>query len=46
MQSMLDIGFKPYVSDPDVWMQAPTKIKGDKCYEFVLIYVDDLFLCS
>jgi hypothetical protein len=42
---MIDIGFKPCVADPDVWMRAATKVNGDKYYEYVLIYVDDNLAC-
>jgi Reverse transcriptase (RNA-dependent DNA polymerase) len=45
-QSMIDIGFKPCVADPDVWMRAAAKNNGDKYYEYVLIYVDDILACS
>jgi Reverse transcriptase (RNA-dependent DNA polymerase) len=45
-QSMLDIGFKPCLADPDVWMRPAVKPNGDKCYDYVLIYVDDLLVCS
>jgi Reverse transcriptase (RNA-dependent DNA polymerase) len=45
-QSMLDIGFKPCLADPDVWMQPAVKANGDKCYDYVLIYVEDLLVCS
>ena len=43
---MMDIGFIPCVADPDVWMRAATKENGDKYYEYVLIYVDDILVCS
>lgn len=45
-QSMSDIGFKPCQADPDVWMRGAVKENGNKYYEYVLIYVDDLLVCS
>lgn len=45
-QSMIDIGFKPCLADPDVWMKPAVKKNGDKYYEYVLIYVDDILAVS
>jgi hypothetical protein len=43
---MNDAGFKPCLADPDVWMRPAVKKNGDECYDYVLIYVDDLLVCS
>ena len=41
---LYDIGFKSSIADPDVCMRTATKPVGDKYYEYILCYVDDL-LC-
>jgi hypothetical protein len=33
-------------ADPDVWIRASVKPNGEKYYEMVLIYVDDILHCS
>ena len=43
---MMDIGVKSCIADPDVWLRAAVKPNGDKYYEYVLIYVDDLLVFS
>jgi hypothetical protein len=35
-------GFISSKADPDVWMRAACKPNGDKFYEYVLCYVDDI----
>ena len=35
--SLRDMGFKPTLSDPDLWYQD-----AGECYEYICIYVDDL----
>jgi hypothetical protein len=34
------------VADPDVWLRPAVKGNGDKYYEYVLIYVDDILALS
>ena len=41
-----NIGFKSSIADPDVWLRAPTKPTGEKYYEYMLIYVDDILSIS
>jgi hypothetical protein len=38
--------FVSCVADPDVWMRPVVKINGDKYYEYVLMYVDDVLALS
>ena len=40
---MKQIGYKPCLADPDLWMKPMTR-KGDclEYYEYVLLYVDDV----
>jgi hypothetical protein len=45
-QTMMDMGFKSCLADPDVWLRAATKADGTKYYEYVLIYVDDILAVS
>ena len=42
--TLADIGFKPSLADPDVWMRPAMKSNGFKYWEMILCYVDDL-LC-
>ena len=41
-----DLGFRPSLADPDVWMKPATKRNGFKYYEYVLCYVDDVMVVS
>ena len=41
---LYDIGFKPSLADPDVWMRPAIKSNGFRYWELILCYVDDL-LC-
>jgi hypothetical protein len=34
------------VADPDVWLRPAVKDNGDKYYEYVLIYADDILAVS
>ena len=43
---MRDLGFESIVADPDVWRRAQTKPNGEKYYELILIYADDLHIVS
>ena len=43
-EKLHDIGFKPSLADPDVWMRPAMKSNGFKYWELILCYVDDL-LC-
>ena len=43
-ETLNDIGFKPSLADPDVWMRPAMKSNGFKYWELILCYVDDI-LC-
>ena len=45
-QLLRDMGFEDTKADPDVWRRSATKENGDKYYELVLIYVDDILAIS
>ena len=34
------------MADPDVWMRAATKLDGEKYYEYILCYVDEILCIS
>jgi hypothetical protein len=36
------MSYRPSVADPDVWMRPAVKPNGEKYYEYVLAYVDDI----
>lgn len=39
-----EIGYKPSLADPDVWMRPAVKADGTLYYSYILAYVDDI-LC-
>ena len=39
-------GYRPTVTDPDVWLRAAVKPSGFEYYEYVLCYVDDVLAIS
>ena len=41
-----DMGFRPSLADPDVWMKPATKENGKRYYEYILCYVDDVLAIS
>ena len=41
-----DIGFKSSIADPDVWMRPAVKQDGERYYEYMLCYVDDILCIS
>ena len=41
-----ELGFQSSLADPDVWLRAATKGDGEKYYEYVLMYVDDILAIS
>jgi hypothetical protein len=43
-QTLRDEGFRSCLADPDAWMQPRSKPNGDKCWEYVLVYVDDVLV--
>ena len=40
------INFTSCPADPDVWMRPAIKSDGSKCYDYVLVYVDDALVVS
>ena len=41
-----EIGFTPSEADPDVWLRRSVKPDGEKYYEYILCYVDDIMSVS
>ena len=41
-----DLGFKPCKADQDVWLRPAVKDTGEKYYEYILVYTDDLLIIS
>lgn len=41
-----DIGFRPSLADPDVWMRPAVRENGFKYWEYILCYVDDILAIS
>ena len=40
------LNFASCPADPDVWMRPAIKSDGSKCYDYVLLYVDDALVLS
>ena len=45
-ECMLHLDFQPCLADPDVWMRPAKKSDGTECYEYVLLYTDDVLVVS
>ena len=45
-ETLDDMGFHSSHADPDVWMRPAVKPDGEKYYEYILIYVDDILTIS
>ena len=45
-EKLSDMGFQSSMADPDVWLRAATKGDGERYYEYVLMYVDDILAIS
>ena len=41
-KNLRELGFTSSKADPDLWMRAGVKPNGDKIYEYVISYVDDI----
>ena len=41
-----DLGYRPTLADPDVWLKPAVKPDGFKYYEMVLCYVNDVMVIS
>ena len=46
VERMDKMGFKSSIADPDVWIRPATKIDDEQYYDFILLYVDDMFAIS
>ena len=46
VERMDKMGFKSSIADPDVWIRPTTKIDDEQYYEFILMYVDNMFEIS
>ena len=44
--NLRDMGFTSSLGDPDVWLRAAEKNDHTEYYEYILVYVDDLFIIS
>ena len=42
----VELQFEPCKADGDVWMRKATKPNGDKYWEYILCYVDDILVVS
>jgi hypothetical protein len=42
-EHLYDMGFRSSQADPDVWLRPARKQSGEKYYEYVLCYVDDVW---
>lgn len=43
---MRHLEFDHCLADPDVWMRPAKKSDGSSCYEYILLYVDDVLVIS
>jgi hypothetical protein len=43
---LYEIGYRPTRGDPDVWLRPAITNDGTNVYEYVLVYVDDIFCVS
>mmetsp|Transcript_165 Transcript_165/g.263 ORF Transcript_165/g.263 Transcript_165/m.263 type:complete len:116 (-) Transcript_165:986-1333(-) len=44
--TLFDLGFISCLADPVVWLHPATKENGKEYHEYILVYVDDLLVCS
>ena len=45
-EALVQLGFKSTRADPDVWIQASFHLDGEKYYEMLFVYVDDILALS
>ena len=45
-QTLREMEFVPSIADTDVWRQPTLKENGDKIYEYIVVYVDDILAMS
>ena len=43
---LYEMNYRASLADPDVWMRPATKPSGERYYEYVLCYVDDVLVIS
>ena len=43
---LYEMNYRASLADPDVWMRPATKSSGERYYEYVLCYVDDVLVIS
>ncbi len=43
---MSHLGFFSLCADPDVWLRLSKGSTGEECYEYVLLYIDDVLVIS
>ena len=44
--TLREAGYESCKADPDVWIKPKIKPNGEKYWEYVLIYVDDILVMS
>ena len=44
--SLDDMSFKTSQANPDVWVWLGEKPDGEECYQYILVYVDDILAIS
>ena len=44
--TLIEMGFKSCMADPDVWLRPAQKDNGFTYYEYILTYVDDCLVVS
>jgi len=45
-QKLIEMGYRSTKADPDVWIHSAVKPNGEKYYEMLLVYVDDILCVS
>ena len=43
---MRHLEFEHSLADPDVWMRPAKKLDGSECYDYILLYTDDVLVIS
>ena len=43
---MRHLEFDRSLADPDIWMRPAKKSNGSSCYEYILLYTDDVLVIS
>ena len=43
---MRHLEFEHSLTDPDVWMRPAKKSDGSECYDYILLYTDDVLVIS